>query len=96
MKKLHVVDVYKATINSDSTEGRGYEVLVGYFTNEEDARKAVKGQDTMGSDGRVTLMDLCVEVYETYKEYQDGKKRDLKARALAKLTPQERVLLGLE
>lgn len=96
MKKFLAVDVYKATINSDSTEGRGYEVLVGYFTREEDARKAVKGQDTMGSDGRVTLMDLSVEVYESYKEYENKKAKDLKARALAKLTPQERVLLGLE
>lgn len=45
---------YIASQNADSTEGRGANVPIGFFTNVEDAVKAVKGRGVMGvGDGDV-------------------------------------------
>jgi hypothetical protein len=45
---------YIASQNSDSTEGRGQTIPIGFFTNVEDAVKAVKNRGVMGvGDGDV-------------------------------------------
>lgn len=51
--------LYVATKNSDQTEGRGHTVIIGLFTEPDDAVQAVKGHGTMGaSDAFVYTVDL--------------------------------------
>lgn len=45
--------IYEATRNSDTTEGRGHDVTIGYFTELSDAVRAAKGKSVMGNDGNV-------------------------------------------
>lgn len=63
--------VYAATHNSDQTEGRGHTVVRAYFTNYDEAVKAVKGQGVMGyGDGEVYYVELLPQVYDTFEEYK--------------------------
>lgn len=51
--------VYEATKNSDRTEGRGYPVTIGVYTDIEDAVAAVKGMGVMGvGDGDVYELEV--------------------------------------
>ncbi len=97
------IPVYEATTNSDSDEGRGSTVTLGWFLTLEDAQKCAKGKGVWGADGRVVThhkeVALCGEKVfllgsEVQKTYQDPKK--IRDQALSKLTEEEKEALGLK
>jgi hypothetical protein len=88
------LQVWKAARNSDLAEGRGYEILIGYFKYEDDAKLAAKGWGVMGvGDGNVAPVTL--RVYDSLGEFSENETELLKNSALAKLTHQEKQALGL-
>lgn len=96
MRKLELTDVYEASYNSDSTEGRGYGVHLGYFTHEKDAKKAVIGMGVMGTPGDVRKITTSFVVYDTFAEYETARAEDARASGLAKLTHAEKKALGIK
>ena len=86
---------YEAIINT-SEDGRGPSSRVGYFTNYTDAHKAVKGKSAWGSDGTVQSTVVDVKIYETFAEFENVVYMVEYNAALAKLTPKERLILGLD
>lgn len=100
-EKMHI---YEATTNTDTIEGRGVEMVIGRFTNPGQAAKAAKGMGPMGTDGGVQAREVYV-MFEAWLE-GDGKKYAdrhealssedrVRNGALAKLTAEERRVLGL-
>ena len=96
--------LYRVRTNHDLTEGRGGEYTLGWFIDNAVAIKAAKGNYVMGSDcpvetrrelvvrtedGKVFLLGERVEV-----KYEDP--REVRARALSKLSPEEREVLGIK
>lgn len=94
--KQFTQEVFGAWRNSDLTEGKGYDILIGYFLKQEDAQRAAHKAGVMGADGTVKQEQLRVVVFENFGEYENERKADARKRALAKLTQEERILLGLE
>lgn len=87
-----MMKAYEASVNSDSTEGRGYKVIVGYFLEKSDAEKVVKGRGPMGmSNGDVQP----VWIFHNLAEYDEHRNKELRLRAWHKLTPEEREALNL-
>lgn len=84
-------DLYAAsTGGNDGTDGR----VVGYFFSNEDAIRAVKGLGVMGhGDGAVAMIG---QLYDDFADYQQNNPEAARKRALAKLTIEERRLLGLQ
>lgn len=103
---IHELTLYKVTTNSDTTEGRGATILIGWFIHEDVARKAARGQGVMGTDANVGPLRVKVaktpgkkgKMYllgdEVSTRYEDP--AEVRARALAKLTDEEKAALGLE
>lgn len=99
--------LFEARGDTDQNEGRGGTFLVGWFTDEAIAKKAVEDKGVMGTLGYVKdqVCDVAVfknglgeDVIGIIKEYiqidyEDP--RETRAKALAKLTPKERKALGL-
>lgn len=46
--------VYMVMANTDSIEGRGRDVCIGYFLDGDMAKNFAKGKDVMGCDARIT------------------------------------------
>ncbi len=99
------IDLYKATTNSDTTEGRGGTILIGYFVSKGVAEKAAKGRGVMGYDGQVDFVKCkVVTKNDTGESWTVGEKisilyedpAEVRARALSKLTQEERAALGLK
>lgn len=83
--------IFRASYNSDSLEGRGGKIVVGYFLQKEDAQMAVKGKGVMGQgDGNVEEVDL----FDSIAEFQNIEEGKLRRQALAKLSSAERAALG--
>jgi hypothetical protein len=92
-------------VNSDTTEGRGPMRDHAYFQHHKDAvavhddprfykRYGVMG--TMGSS-QYDVSDKDIVIYASTDEYWENHDvESLKARALQKLSPQERRILGLD
>lgn len=88
----NVAVVFAAQENTDLTEGRGLMRTVALFASAEDAGKAIKGRGVMGAgDGKVVPM----RVYQSFDEFWDEQKEKLRSMALAKLSPEERAVLGI-
>ena len=84
--------IYEALKNSDLTEGRGPMVRIACFTYRIDAEKAAKGWGVMGGgDGEVKE----VQVYTTFKEFDEATMSDERRKALNKLSYREKQILGL-
>jgi hypothetical protein len=84
--------IWAARRNADSTEGRGPMIVIGMFEDQQAATRAASGWGVMGvGDGDVEPMI----VYESFREYNDEKTKELKNKALAKLTREDREVLGL-
>jgi hypothetical protein len=66
---------------------------IGYFTKKADAEKAAEGKGAMGYGNGSVNEDV---VYESYKDYVENNPVSLKQKALAKLTQEEKEVLGLE
>lgn len=89
-------NVWESYTNSDLTEGRGAHVHIGYFLSKKDAERAGVGQGVMGTDARVRQVgEVSLIVYETFDEFLAIQKEEKRQQALAKLTQEERELLGL-
>jgi hypothetical protein len=87
-----MMTIYEATKNSDRLEGRGHTIRIAAFTKREDAEQAAKGHGVMGmGNGDVDP----ITVYENFVEYLSKSKADLRKKALAKLTPEEKAALGI-
>lgn len=59
--------IYRASCNSDRTEGRGFDRTIGYFHHEEEAEKAAAGKGVMGvGNGRVRP----IEIFDTFEDFK--------------------------
>lgn len=85
--------VWESYTNSDTTEGRGADVHIGYFTQKSDAQEAGKGRGVMGTPAPVRPVYL--RVHGTLKEFMAFRDQDIRRRALDKLNHEERRVLGL-
>lgn len=84
--------IYMAMQNSDMTEGRGPMRPIALFWHKPDAEQAVIGKGVMGvGDGVVSE----AVIYNSYEEFLNLTNEEQRKRALAKLTPREKQLLGL-
>ena len=86
MKMIHL-----AQYNTDSTEGRGHEVVFAAFTNHDAAQKAARTRTVWGQPSPVIIMELC----DTFEEYLALKKEQTRRQAIARLTPEELEALGV-
>lgn len=90
--------------NSDTVEGRGREYTMGWFIDEAVAQKAGKGNYVMGTDCPIQTMKRLVVQVDSDEVFLVGENveisfedpREVRARALAKLTTAERKVLGIE
>jgi hypothetical protein len=99
MKTIVYYEVYK---NSDSVEGRGHSVPVVRFKAIQDAhelaesKKFYERHGCMGTKGGIGVSKKEVLVYESIDEYKEiHGKEELKRIALAKLTDEDKKVLGL-
>lgn len=98
---MQVYTIYEAIINSDGTEGRGYDVVIGRFFTRTAAEMFVRGKDVMGTDGTVKSQTAIKDDDGMYRVLGPAvavarDALDIKRlNALAKLDPEERKLLGL-
>lgn len=69
----------------------GHYGTIAAFRYEAEAIKAAACKGEWGSDGSVRMLEL----YDSYAEYKEDDKRKAIESAKAKLTPEERRLLGL-
>lgn len=98
--------VHAAYEELDKTEGRGGTRFHGYFHSELDAQAKVKGLGVMGSDGSTreafiysedggkTGVEICMGK-EKIRIIPPGQKERI-ARALSKLTDEDKEILGLK
>jgi hypothetical protein len=104
MEKLNLI---KLTYNSDSTEGRGHSITIGYVRNDlvaqiivDDprfARFCVMGYHKPGSQNYQKRPET-VMIYDSAGEFWDdhNPQAEARRRALAKLTPEDIKALGIK
>jgi hypothetical protein len=86
--------IYLVWANSDSTEGRGHDVVRYVCSNKVAADDLAKGLGPMGmSDGHVTEDFLLDSRYDLDTKIKEA---FIRKEALAKLTPEEIKALGLK
>lgn len=103
MAKIETMLVYHVVTNSDTTEGRGHDVILGMYDNPAAAEASAKGRGVFGSNAEIRKYDTQVVRTSTPETYILGRRvestytnpEDIKAAALAKLTPEERRILGV-
>lgn len=84
-------ECYEAVVDRDERSSCHF----GYFTSETDALRASKGKGWWGGDGHVSRTTVRVVIYENLNEYDAQLLDNIKKAALAKLTKDEKELLGL-
>jgi hypothetical protein len=96
--------LHRVSYNSDTSEGRG-QTSYTFFASKDVALRAAKGNYVMGTDCPVVMTSPMVFIEdETGATYLLGEKveiqfedpRVVRERALAKLTLEERAVLGLK
>lgn len=100
MQKITYYEVYK---NSDSIEGRGSSVTVVRFKEKFDAThlthnpEFVKRHGVMGTSSGIGVSEKTIHIYDSYVEYDaEHGKEQLRRIALAKLTEEDKRVLGLK
>lgn len=104
---MQKIEVYTVQVNTDTTEGRGPMRALAYFSDRDEAVKVVRdkrfaqwcvmGVHDPDSEARYAIRSESNVLYATADEFWAEHDRDQKkARALAKLTLEERELLGLK
>lgn len=95
--ELQVITIqgYRVIGNSDDIEGRGSSIDIAYTTNELTAKKIAKGRGVMGRDASVQPFSKVYKLYGTFEEFEEDRKKTIKASALNKLTDEEKKALGL-
>lgn len=108
MKSTQQVTLYRLTLyqvitNSDRNEGRGADVTLGWYFEEGEARRAAREQGVFGSDAAVkpSLQNVVTINNKSYllgvevlKAHSDP--AVVRREALAKLTDEELIVLGLK
>ncbi len=84
--------IYAVRKNSDQIEGRGVQEIIEYFF---DNFQASHFADSIRTRYIIGLEIIPIAVYDSYEEYNDKNNSDLKIKALAKLTLEEKRSLGL-
>lgn len=94
--------IFEVFANSDSTEGRGRTICIGIFTNRENAEARARGQGVMGTNADVKsstakVVHFSGEIYLLGRNVEKSfdPTEELRQRALSKLTPEEKKVLGL-
>jgi hypothetical protein len=97
-----LVYLFEGRGDVDQTEGRGGTRCVGWYLSRKDAENAVKNEGVMGTPGYVkSHQALAVRMDNGDFQYYKIEKLEVETvetarqRALAKLTPEEKKLLGL-
>lgn len=95
--------LFEVTTNTDSTEGRGHEIHYGWYLTRAEAKRAGRGRYVMGTDCPIRQQTIEVVtigdrmfVLGDEIDLKSEPPEEVKARALAKLTEEEREALGLE
>lgn len=89
--KIHIVEFTAFEV----TESDGYSSgNIAYFTNNSDAMKCAELQKGYRSVNQVTISKSWA-VYESFEEYDPSIKKQKKEELIARLTPEERDLLGV-
>lgn len=94
--------IFAVKANRDQTEGKGPMYTVARFSNKEEAIQlqiskdfardyGVQGTPYAASD----VEEEEIKVYDSFAEYSLEKREDIRKRALAKLTQEEKRVLGL-
>lgn len=84
--------IWEVWVNSDTIEGRGDNTLHARFSNRDDAVKEAEGKGPMGqSDAEVRQ----AFVFGSLVAFAEKKEADLRARALGKLSYEEKKVLNL-
>lgn len=100
-----VVELWAAVSNTDTNEGRGKSIDVSYHLNQDDAALGAVGIGVQGTDGSVTKRLALRINNESYLLITgnpvsitsvDQKWSELRQSGRAKLTPAERIALGIE
>lgn len=97
--------LHALTYNDDLTEGRGRSVVLAHFETPEDALKVAADPRfsrwcVMGvhspTNAKYNVRSQTITVYNSAEEFWERHEVDTKrAAALAKLTPEDRKVLGL-
>lgn len=103
---VFLISCWRVYTNSDRTEGRGSPVTLAYFKHRRDADAFAVGKGAYNTPAQVERLQVTVVfldknafVVESPAPYFSGPTEDessIRERALAKLTEQERVVLGLQ
>lgn len=83
--------IWAAREEIDKTEGKGGSRAFAYFKKKEDAQQAAKNKGVWGQDGEVEP----IYVHSSLAEWQAHINQELRQRALAKLTEEEKRALGV-
>tara|TARA_R110000737_G_scaffold268697_3_gene276091 strand:- start:198 stop:503 length:306 start_codon:yes stop_codon:yes gene_type:complete len=99
---MKTFEYYSVNRNSDQTEGRGHSIPVASFLHKIDARtlsedtEFCKKHGIMGSSQGIHVSSETITIYESVESYKKlNGLEHLKRMALAKLTDQDKILLGL-
>lgn len=98
--KFETKIIFKVTANSDDIEGRGSNLVVGYFIDKD---RAAEDCNRYQNSGRIIEESKRVVVCDNGQVYMLGEPVNMtteldliiKARALAKLSDRERKVLGI-
>lgn len=97
-------DLFAITYNADLTEGRGHSIILGYTKTLELAKAIVADRRfsrycCMGyqspDDWKHSVSQKPVLIFESVDEPFELEEQKLREKALAKLSPEERRVLGL-
>lgn len=103
---MATIEMYSVNTNSDSTEGRGYPIPVAFFKSKDDARKVVRderwarwcvmGYHNADQAEQCDISRQTINLYDSAESFWERHDEDNKrAKALTKLTDEEKKLLGL-
>ena len=98
---MKLIDIFEVVSNTELNEGRGESIVIARFTTQSQAELYGRDKGVMGSNadirpGKALLLDngkflaVCGEITVS-KDLHDFKRQ----KALAKLTPRDREVLGL-
>jgi hypothetical protein len=89
--------IYVVYENSDLVEGKGCEVIIGYFSNYDVAKyvKDHEDKEVFRSTHGKGIIEIKVNNARSVEEYLNSKNNAIRERALSKLTEDEKKALGL-
>ena len=93
--EVYNIKSFEVWTNTDLTEGRGRQKLIGRFAFEDAAIEFAKNKGVMGTPADVIWNEEVITVYDSFEEIQQQKKKDLMKSIRSKLTREEREILGL-